>query len=158
VSFSRAALVLTAFAAVLALAGTAAATIIPQQGIAGAELRMSRPEVRDVLGDPNRVKHGNNDFGPYTVFQYHRLAVTFQGNEEATAITTRRWKEKTPQGIGRGSTEEELKDAHPRAKCRTEEGTFRHCWLGRFQPGRRVTDFRIRSGKVSRVTVAFVID
>jgi hypothetical protein len=147
VSLRRAALALTAAAAVLVLAGTAAATIIPQQGIAGAELRMSRPEVRDVLGDPNRVRHGMNDFGPFTRFQYRRLAVTFQGNEEATAITTRRWREKTPKGIGRGSTEAELKDAYSRAKCRTEFRHFRHCWLGRFEPGRRVTDFRIRGGK-----------
>jgi hypothetical protein len=159
VSFRRAALVLTAAAITFAVAGTAAATIVPQKGIAGARLLMSKAEVRDVLGNPDRVEHGTNDFGPFTIFRYRpKLSVTFQGNQEATAITTRRFREKTPKGIGRGSTEAELENAHPKAKCRTEGPGFRHCWIGRFQPGRRVTDFRIRDGKVSRVTVAFVID
>jgi hypothetical protein len=158
VSFRRAALVLTAVFAALALAETAASTIVPQRSIAGAKLTMTKPEVRDVLGDPNRVEHGQNDFGSYTVFYYHRLRVTFQGNREATAISTRRFSEKTPKGIGRGSTEEELKDAHPGARCKTEAPGFRHCWTGSRQPGRRITDFRIRAGEVSRVTVAFVID
>jgi hypothetical protein len=158
VSFRRAATVLTAVVAALALTGTAASTIIPQRGIAGARLLMSKAEVRDVLGDPDRVRHGTNDFGAYTVFRYHRLSVTFQSGQDATAISTRRFSEKTPKGIGRGSTEAQLVAAHPTAQCRTEGPGFRHCWIGRFEAGQRVTDFRIRSGEVSRVTVAFVID
>jgi hypothetical protein len=158
VSFGRAALALTAAVAALALAGTAAATIVPQRGIAGARLLMSKPEVRAVLGDPVRVRHGSNIFGPYTIFRYHRLSVTFQGDRDATAISTRRYSEKTPKGIGRGSMEAALQTAHPKAKCKTEAPGFRHCWIGRFEAGRRVTDFRIRHGKVSRVTVGFVID
>lgn len=158
-SFRRAALVLAAAAITFAVAATAAATIVPQKGIAGARLLMSKAEVREVLGNPDRVEHGTNDFGPFTIFRYRpKLSVIFQGNQKATAITTRRFSEKTPKGIGRGSTEAALKGAHPKAKCRTEGPGFRHCWIGRFQPGRRVTDFRIRDGKVSRVTVAFVVD
>jgi hypothetical protein len=42
-------------------------------------------------------------------------------------------------------------------RCRTESG-FRHCFVGRFLPGRRVTDFRIRRGHVTSVQVAFVLD
>jgi hypothetical protein len=158
VSIRRAALGLALVTTTLVLAEAAQAAIVPQVGIAGVKLRMSKPEVRDVLGNPRRVVHGTNDFGPYTVFRYYRLRVTFQGNQEATAISTRRFREQTGKGIGRGSTEEELKDAHERARCRTEAPGFRHCWIGRFQPGRRVTDFRIRGGEVARVTVAFVID
>jgi hypothetical protein len=45
----------------------------------------------------------------------------------------------------------------PGVKCRTELG-FGHCFLGRFEPGKRVTDFHLRSGKVTRVVVGFVID
>ena len=41
--------------------------------------------------------------------------------------------------------------------CRTESG-FRHCFVGRFLPGRRVTDFRIKLGRVTSVQVGFVID
>ena len=42
-------------------------------------------------------------------------------------------------------------------RCRTESG-FRHCFVGRFLPGRRVTDFRIKAGRVTSVDVGFVID
>ena len=156
-SFRRAALALTVAAAFLAAACAAFATIVPQQSIAGAELGMTKAEVKGVLGEPSSVESGTNDFGPYKVFHYFRLTVTFQGNQQATAVSTRRFNEKTSKGIGRGSTEQELKDAHPGVKCKTEFGV-RHCWLGRFRPGHRVTDFRIHDGKVSRVTVAFVID
>jgi hypothetical protein len=41
--------------------------------------------------------------------------------------------------------------------CKTESG-FRHCSLGKFQAGRRVTDFVVKRGKVSRVDVGVVID
>lgn len=157
-SFRHAALALGAVAG-LSLAGAAGATIVPQQGIAGVELLMTKGEVRDVLGEPNRIKHGTNIFGPYTVFRYGRLRVNFQGNRETTAVSTMRFREKTPKGIGRGSTKQELKAAHPRAKCRREFGDFWHCWIGRYEAGRRVTDFRLNdAGKVSRVVVAFVID
>ena len=42
-------------------------------------------------------------------------------------------------------------------KCATDSG-FRHCYLGKFRAGRRVTDFAIKRGKVSRVDVGVVID
>jgi hypothetical protein len=158
VSLRRAAIALTAAAVSLAFAGTAGALIRIQTGIAGAELSMSRPEVKDVLGQPNKVKRGVNDFGPYRVFQYRRLAVTFQGEQEVTAVTTRLYRERTRKGIGRGSTEAQLRAVHTAAKCRTEFGRFRHCWIGKLRPGKTVADFRIRNGKVSRVTVGYVID
>jgi hypothetical protein len=158
VSFRRAALALTAAVTTLVLAGTAAAAILPQRGIAGAKLLMTQAEVEAVLGEPGDVETGTNIFGPYTVFEYYRLAVTFQGDEQVSAVTTRRFSEKTPKGIGRGSTEAALRSAHPKAKCRTESPSFRHCWIGRFGAGQTVTDFRIRNGRVSRTTVAFVID
>ncbi len=157
-TFRSAALVLTA-AAALGLAGTAGAVIIPQQGIAGAELLMSKGEVRGVLGEPKRVKHGSNIFGPYAIFRYGWLSVFFQGNSEVTAVATIRFNQDTPKGIGRGSTKAELKDAHERAKCRREAGGFHHCWIGRYEPGRRVTDFRLNGAeRVERVVVGFVID
>jgi hypothetical protein len=159
VSLRRAALALTASAALaLAGAGSAGAVIIPQKSIAGAELLMSKSQVRGVLGDPKRVEHGTNDFGAYTVFYYGRLRVTFQGNVDATAVWTRRPRQKTPKGIGTGSTEQELKDAYPGAKCKTEIPGFRHCWTGSRQPGKRLTDYRIEGGEVSSVLVGIVID
>jgi hypothetical protein len=56
------------------------------------------------------------------------------------------------------STESALRAAYPGARCRTEFGGFRHCWIGRFEPGRRVTDFRISTGLVRSILVGFVID
>ena len=137
----------------------ASSVIVPQRSIAKIALDMTRPEVRATKGDPLWVETGTNDFGPYTVFKYGRLAVTFQGNAGATAVTTRRPGQRTAQGIGVGSTEAELRATYS-VRCRTELGTFRHCWTGRFRPGRRVTDYRIglNSGLVKRVTVAYVID
>ena len=138
---------------------TASAVIVPQQSIAGIKLDMTRSEVRAKKGDPLWVDRGTNDFGPYTIFMYGRLRVIFQGNAGATAVSTRRPGQRTAEGIGVGSTEAELRATYP-VRCRTEAGTFRHCWTGRFQPGRRVTDYRITLSTrlVKRVTVGYVID
>ena len=144
----------------LAFAGTASAVIIPQRSIAGIELRMTRPEVRAEKGDPNYVRHGTNKFGPWTIFGYRRLKVSFQGNQGATAIFTTRRGEFTPEGIHVGSREARLRRVYPGANCVTETSDFRHCWTGTFQPGRKVTDYRIgmATGRVRSVLVAFVID
>ena len=69
--------------------------------------------------------------------------MTFQGNAGATAVFTTRRRQRTPAGIGVGSTVTQLKAAYPNARCRKEAPDFRHCWTGRFLPGRRVTDYRI---------------
>jgi hypothetical protein len=144
----------------LAWVGPASALIVPQQSIARIALNMTRPEVRAVRGDPLRVEHGTNDFGPYTIFKYGRLRVTFQGNAGATAVFTSRPRQRTAKGIHVGSTQAELRAAYPLARCRTEASDFRHCWTGSFQPGRRVTDYRIgvATHLVKSVVVAFVID
>lgn len=144
----------------LAWVGSASALIVPQHSIARIALNMTRPEVRAVRGDPRRVEHGTNEFGKYTIFRYWRLRVTFQGNAGATAVFTRRPRQVTSKGIGVGSTVTELRTAYPNARCRREAIDFRHCWTGRFQPGQRVTDYRIgiESHRVLSVLVGFVID
>ena len=146
--------------AALVLAGTASPLIVPQHSIAGVELGMTRHEVRVKKGDPNYVRHGTNDFGDYTVFGYFRLKVTFQGNAGATAVFTTLRRQFTAEKIHVGSTETELHNAYSTLRCRTESSTFRHCWTGRFRPGRRVTDYRIdmATSKVKSILVGFVID
>jgi hypothetical protein len=144
--------------AALVGAGAAQSVIIPQSSIAGIKLGMTRAEVRVHSGDPSTVVHGMNEFGAYTVFRYFRLRVTFQGNAGATAVSTTRRRQETPAGIHVLSTESALRAAYPGIRCRTEFGGFRHCWIGRFQAGRRVTDFRISTGLVRSIRVAFVID
>ncbi|HYM63706.1 MAG TPA: hypothetical protein VES61_03410 [Gaiellaceae bacterium] len=147
-------------ASLAALVGTGAAqaVIVPQSSIAGIKLGMTRAEVRAHSGRPSTIVHAMNDFGPYTTFRYFRLRVTFQGNEGATAVSTTRRRQATPAGIHVLSTESQLRAAYPGARCRTEFENFRHCWIGRFEAGRRVTDFRISTGRVRSILVGFVID
>jgi hypothetical protein len=146
--------------AALAWAGAATALIVPQHSIAGIKLNMTRPEVRALKGNPDFVRHATNEFGSYTVFRYRKLKVTFQGNAGATAVFTKRHRQFTAEGIHVGSTETALHNAYANLQCRTESSTFRHCWTGHLQPGRRVTDYRIgmATSRVKSILVAFVID
>ena len=147
---------LVAAAAALA-ASTAGAAIVSQQGIAGVKIGMAKAKVRSVLGKPTSVKRGSNDFGKYTIFKYAGLQTEFQGNTTLTGVSTTRTSERTASGIGVGSTVAQVKAKIKGVTCATDSG-FRHCYLGKFRAGRRVTDFAIKRGKVSRVDVGVVID
>jgi hypothetical protein len=149
--------VATALVVLLVSAAAASAAIVPQRGIAGVRLAMTRAQVRAVLGAPSAAVHGRNDFGSFTVYRYRGLRVTFQGNRTVTAILTTRTTERTAAGVGVGSTEGQVQAKVAGLRCRTESG-FRHCSLGQFLPGKRVTDFRIKRGRVTSVQVAFVLD
>ena len=148
-----------AIVAGLALAGSAAANLIPQRGMAGVTLGISRGQTRAVLGTPSRVVHGSNEFGVYTEFRYRArlLRLVFQGNGGLTAISTSGVRERTRTGVGVGSTEAQVKAGVPGVRCRGT-GSARHCYLGTFSAGKRVTDFRLTNGRVSRAVVGFVID
>lgn len=145
--------------AALVVVPAGAATIVINKGIGGVRLGMTQPMVRGAIGDPAKRQTGTNDFGPYTILTYKQPAIriTFQGNVGATAIVTTSRSERTSRGIGVGSTEAAVKAKVAGVKCKTEPG-LRHCWVGAFLPGRTVTDFWIRKGRVSRVVVGIVID
>lgn len=153
----RRALLLVVIAGVLGLAGLAGATIVPQKGIAGVTIGMSQGKVRGVRGRPASVKRGTNDFGRYTIIRYAGLQVTFRGNGPVTNISTTRPGERTASGVGVSSTEAQVKAKVAGVKCKTES-RFRHCFVGRFLPGKRVTDFTSKRGKVTLVDVGLVID
>jgi hypothetical protein len=144
-------------AASLLLAASAAATIVPQKGIAGVRIGMNPPRVRLVLGNPLRADHVKNEFGAATVWRYRRLQVTFQGDRSVTAVSTTRRSERTASGVGVGSSEAQLKAGVKGLTCKTESGV-RYCYLGKFLAGHRVTDFFLKRGKVSRVAIGVVID
>ena len=142
----------TAFAA-LVLAPPAGAVIVVQNGIAGIRLAMTQAQVRAKLGKPRAVQHGKNDFGSFTQLRYRSLRVTFQGNRTVTAIRTTLPSERTARGIGVGSTRAAVRARVAGVRCSSG-----HCFVGRFLPGRRVTDFLLRNSRVSAVVVGFVID
>jgi len=143
--------------AALAVAGGATAAIVPQQQIHGVTVGMSAAQVRAKLGKPTKVTHGRNDFGKWTAFHYPGLSINFQSGTGATAIATLLRGQRTARGVGVGSTIAAVKTNVPGAKCVTEFGLF-HCYVGRWEPGRIVTDFSIAKGHVSRVTLGRVLD
>jgi hypothetical protein len=141
----------------LAVAATARATIVVQQSISGVKLNMTKAQVRAKLGRPMRVRVVANDFGSAVERVYRRVTVTFQSGDRVTGVRTTSPLEQTAAGVGVGSTKFQVKSKVHGAACKNESG-FRHCFVGAFLPGRVVTDFRLRNGRVSQVSIGFVID
>jgi hypothetical protein len=154
---ARIALLALALVAALALTSAAPARIVVQKGIAGVQLRMTRAKVIQLLGQPPRTRSGTNVFGPWTEFIYPRVRVMFQSGPLVTGLRTTSRLEKTARGVGPGSTEAQVRARVAGVRCRIEGG-FRHCFVGRFLPGRVVTDFHLRRGRVSAVGMGYVLD
>ena len=155
----RALLLATALA--LALAGVAHAKIVPQHGIAGAELGMTQEQVRRVLGTPDQITHLHNDFSGTTnvVYRYGLTSVTFAGaGLGVTTIDTTSRRQRTARGVGVGSTRASVRSRVKGATCRTDSGSS-HCYVGSFTAGHKITDFILSGkGRVKRVTVGIVMD
>lgn len=145
-------------AASLLAPASAGAIIQLDRGIAGARLGNTKAEVKSALGQPKRVRNGNNEFGPFTVFVYAGgIRVTFQSGNTVTGVSTTGLGDRTRRGVGVRSTEAAVEQRVPGVNCETFDGT-RICQRGEGLPGQRVTAFFLRNGRVVRVTVAFVID
>lgn len=140
----------------VALSPSAMATIKVGRGMAGVRMNMTQAQVRAVLGEPRKIERTTNDFGPHVSFVYAgKLRVGFQGGENVSNITTTGTAERL-NGVGVGSTERAA-DRLRGFRCKTYF-EFRTCYAGSFEPGRIVTDFVIRRGKVVRASVGRVID
>jgi len=135
----------------------APASIVPQRSIRGVRLGMTPATVRARLGRPASIVHGRNDFGAFTTYRYGRLTVTFQSNAGASSVATTNRTDRTIRGVGVGSPDDAVAARVTGARCVTESG-FRHCYVGRWLPGRVVTDFVVRRGHVTRVVLARVVD
>jgi hypothetical protein len=70
-----------------------------------------------------------------------------------TAVKTSRRQEKTPHGVGVGSTRAQVLANVLKVHC-----TKRECHRGKFLPGRRVTLFPLYHGRVTSILIGFVID
>lgn len=144
----------------LVFAATAGADILVQKSIGGVKLGATEAQVRSDRGAPNRTRTKHDDFSIVHVWTYDTLEVTFrQGAKvfEASAITTSSKQEQTGSGVGVGSDEASVKGGLPRVKCETI-ARVRSCHVGSLRAGRIVTDFLIKKGKVSRVTLGRVLD
>jgi hypothetical protein len=155
-------LLITSFALVaLNAAGVGGATIVPQKGMAGVELGMTRAEVRARLGEPLAIRRRVSEIGgPYVEFRYpFRVSVYFwRPGNSVWDIRTTGPKERTVRGVGVGSTEAEVRRKVPRVRCETVVAGLRECHVGDLLPGKPVTSFRIRRGRVVLVEVGIVID
>jgi hypothetical protein len=141
----------------LALPASAAARIVPQRGIAGANLDMTQQQVRAKLGKPDGVRHPTSPiFGQYTTWLYGGTSVDMFRNQDGKVfnVSTTSKSQKTSTGVGVGSTVTAVKQGLRNVKCDKQ-----HCWIGRFEGGRKVTDLRLSAkGRVTRVTIGYVLD
>ena len=147
-----------ALLAALAAPSAASAMVQIDRGIAGARLGNTRAEVRAALGKPSKVINGSNDFGPFTSFRYRGgLLVNFQGRRRVSSVSTNGRGDRTASGVGVGSSEAAVKERVKGVKCETIVG-IRSCHTNDFTIGQRVTDFIIKNGKVTRISVGRVLD
>lgn len=147
-----------AAAAALALPAAAPAFVQIDRGIAGARLGNTIGQVHAALGRPTTVRTGRNEFGRFRQETYGGgIAVFYQGARRVTSVATVGLGDRTARGVGVGSSEAAVRRGVRGVRCETIAG-FRSCHTGQFRAGRRVTDFSLRRGKVTRVTVAIVID
>jgi hypothetical protein len=145
-----------------AWAGTPATTgIVPQQGIRGVAVGMDLDQVKAALGRPRAARWDATELVP------RQLTLTYPGLQvrlspgadrpEVISVTTTSRADRTVTGVGVGSGERGVRAGLRGVRCRTEFGA-RHCWVGAFLPGRRITDMPLLRGRVVSVTIGIVID
>ena len=159
----RTLVLLLACLALLLISSAAEARIVPQKGIMGINLNMTRAQVVQKKGRPDADKVVPNEIlGKVRVMRYGKTKVTFNGTRSSSrviSVSTRDRRQRTRSGVGVGSTETAVKNGVQGVQCKTEFGS-RHCFKGQFTAGHRVTDFSISTPahRVTRVTVGIVID
>lgn len=151
-----------ALAAMALLPSTAGArvlddtTIVLGTSIGKARLLVSKTKLDDRLGSGRVIKRTTNDLGTFTTVRYagHHVDVTYRGSQSVFVKTTSPHYG-TTKGIYVTASKADLKRTYPAAKCPT--ATL--CTLGKLEPGKRVTEFRLnRGGKIISIGVGIVLD
>jgi hypothetical protein len=156
---SRIRLTLIVFGVLAALPATAGAMVQIDKGIAGARVNNTPAQVKAALGKPGKIVRGSNDFGKYTEYRYAGgIVVTFQGRKNVTGVSTSGLGDRTAKGVGVGSTRAAVQAKVAGITCDAPSGGFRSCHTKTVTAGKLITDFLVKAGKVTRVTVGFVID
>ena len=148
-------------------AAESGAKIVPQKGIAGAKLGMTKERVLNKLGEPDRSRIRNNPFSgqDFIELKYGKTWVSFDGTLDSSkvwGVSTKDRRERTASGVGVGSTQRQVKAGVESVTCAKEFG-IRHCYVGEFLPFETVTDFRLKKKKhkparVKSVSVGIVLD
>ena len=161
--FTLAALITASAIALFASAAPARVqSLVPQQSLRGLKIGMIASQVRSVAGKPTSNTIVSNPLlGKTRRMRFGKVEVTFRGTSAAAPVvnlTTTSRNERTTGGNGVGSSEKQLAAKLVGERCVTELG-YRHCYLGKWNPGFVVTDFSIsKSGRVTQVTLGLVID
>jgi hypothetical protein len=141
----------------LALCASSQAVIVPQHSIAGAKIGMTETKVRAKLGSPLRLRSGSNLFGHWRQLIYRRVTVSFQSGNKVTNLMTKSAAERTVSGIRVGWTLAKLRAGLRGETCRREFGVH-HCWIGNWEPGHVISDFRLERNRVSDISIGYVFD
>lgn len=155
----------TAGAAALIATAPAGAAIVVQRGMAGLELGQTWAHTRAHFATPpdsNRVIK-SEILGRIRVARWGHVTISFDGTKDGSkiiAFDTTGTSQRTSNGVGVGSTRATVMAKLPRARCKSNDHGYNHCFIGRFGvPGATVTDFSINSrGRVGRVTIGIVED
>jgi hypothetical protein len=133
--------------------------IQPKRGIAGVGLEAGADEVADVLGQPDATAPSELH-GGWMKWEYRRprLRVTLDERRTVWDVRTYSVANRTPSGVGVGSTESQVREAMRFVRCQPYGGPARYrrwrvCVDTRTYSG-PFTSFTLVRGRVRYVTVA----
>jgi hypothetical protein len=152
--------VLTAGALIVAAAPSAAADIEVGVGIRGVEIGMNKPQARAAVGKPTSKRRITTDLGTYLVWKIgtrNKFEIRFRA-KQVVFVQTRAVRDRTPTGLGVGSTTTQVLNQQNGVNCRGVGSSKTLCTVGQELPGEIVTNFRAKNNVVRSVEVGRVID
>jgi hypothetical protein len=129
-------------------AGPAAATI-SSDGIAGVHVGMNEGTVRDTLGRPSSATGREGRGTKRLDYRTRKMDVLLHG-DTVIRVRTRSLAQKTPSGVGPGTTKRAMLRKLTGERCATARGA-RVCWV---YDGLTVLTFTCRHGRVTLAEVA----